>query len=175
MAKRKTPSSNTRTPKKARARTAARRKPSAEELRAAQRSAFLEALASFGTVRHACEAADVGRSTVYEWREEDADFAAAWDAALEEAADTLEREAMRRAAEGVDKPVFQGGALVGFVREYSDTLLIFLLKGLRPEKYRERVDTRGRMSHSFESEPEDVLEGAQKRARLKVVPLRKAQ
>jgi len=24
------------------------------------------------------------------------------------------------------------------VREYSDTLLIFLLKGLRPEKYRER-------------------------------------
>jgi len=26
------------------------------------------------------------------------------------------------------------------VREYSDTLLIFLLKGLRPAKYRERYD-----------------------------------
>jgi hypothetical protein len=26
--------------------------------------------------------------------------------------------------------------------EYSDTLLIFLLKGARPEKYRERADVR---------------------------------
>jgi hypothetical protein len=26
------------------------------------------------------------------------------------------------------------------IREYSDTLLIFLLKGLRPAKYRERYD-----------------------------------
>jgi hypothetical protein len=28
----------------------------------------------------------------------------------------------------------------GLVREYSDTLLIFLLNGLRPAKYRERYD-----------------------------------
>jgi hypothetical protein len=32
---------------------------------------------------------------------------------------------------------------VGFIQEYSDTLLIFLLKGLRPEKYRERFEHSG--------------------------------
>ena len=31
----------------------------------------------------------------------------------------------------------------GYVREYSDILLIFLLKAVRPEKYRERVEMRG--------------------------------
>ena len=30
------------------------------------------------------------------------------------------------------------GQAGGTVREYSDTLLIFLLKGMKPEKYRER-------------------------------------
>jgi hypothetical protein len=32
------------------------------------------------------------------------------------------------------------GRQVGSIREYSDMLLIFLLKGLRPAKYRERYD-----------------------------------
>ena len=30
---------------------------------------------------------------------------------------------------------------MGTVREYSDTLLIFLLKGIMPNKYRDRVQT----------------------------------
>ena len=54
-------------------------------------------------------------------------------------ADMLEDEAVRRAKDGVERPVYQGGKLVGHVQEYSDTLLIFLLKGARPEKYRDRV------------------------------------
>jgi hypothetical protein len=64
------------------------------------------------------------------------------EAARIEAADLLEDEAFRRAHQGIDKPVFQGKELVGVIREYSDTLLIFLLKGCRPDKYRDRVDTR---------------------------------
>jgi hypothetical protein len=52
----------------------------------------------------------------------------------------LEDEAVRRAYEGVEKPVCQMGKEVGVIREYSDTMLIFLLKGLRPAKYRERYD-----------------------------------
>jgi len=31
---------------------------------------------------------------------------------------------------------------VGCIKEYSDTLLIFLLKAHRPKKYRERYDVR---------------------------------
>ncbi len=53
-------------------------------------------------------------------------------------ADLLEDEAVRRAKDGVEEPVYQGGKLVGHVQKYSDTLLIFLLKGAKPEKFRER-------------------------------------
>ena len=41
---------------------------------------------------------------------------------------------------GVDEPVFYQGAQCGAVRKYSDTLLIFMLKARRPEKYRERAN-----------------------------------
>jgi hypothetical protein len=61
----------------------------------------------------------VSRSHVYETRQKDPKFAEAWDQAREDAADSLEAEAVRRARAG------------------SDTLLIFLLKAVRPEKYRE--------------------------------------
>ena len=47
---------------------------------------------------------------------------------------------MRRASEGTLKPVFYQGKMCGEIREYSDTLLIFLLKARRPETYRERSD-----------------------------------
>lgn len=103
-----------------------------------KQEAFLAALAQRGNVSEACQAAGIGRRTVYQWRDADKDFAAAWDGALDEAADTMEREAFRRAVEGTEKPVFQQGQEVGRIREYSDTLLIFLLKAARPEKYRER-------------------------------------
>lgn len=108
--------------------------------------AFLTALAELGVVTTAAKAADVGRRTVYHLRESDPSFAAAWDAAMEEAADVLETEARRRALEGWDEPVFGSGGTgvgtvqVGTIRRFSDTLLIFTLKGLRPEKYRERFD-----------------------------------
>lgn len=111
-----------------------------------KRASFLAELAVRGNVSDACAAADLGRTTVYEWRADDATFATEWDAALDQAADLMEREAYRRAVEGLDKPVFgslgnnMGTGEVGVIREYSDTLLIFLLKGARPEKFRERTE-----------------------------------
>lgn len=50
---------------------------------------------------------------------------------------SLEAEARRRAMDGVDEPVYHKGEVVGHVRKYSDTLLIFLLKAHRPHKYRD--------------------------------------
>ena len=50
----------------------------------------------------------------------------------------LEPEAIRRAVEGVEKAVYYQGEPVGTVREYSDTLLIFLLKGWKSDRYKER-------------------------------------
>jgi hypothetical protein len=81
--------------------------------------------------------------TAYDWRDEDEEFKADWDKALEIAADLLEEEAVRRAHDGVKKPVFQGGKRVGYVQEYSDTLLIFLLKGTKPKKFGDRTTLAG--------------------------------
>ena len=50
----------------------------------------------------------------------------------------LEPEAIRRAVDGVEKAVYYRGAQVGVEREYSDTLLIFLLKGWKADRYTER-------------------------------------
>ncbi len=49
--------------------------------------------------------------------------------------------------EGVEEPVgWYKGVPGGTVRRYSDVLLMFLLKALRPEKYRERVEVRGSLA-----------------------------
>lgn len=101
--------------------------------------AFLAALAATCSVTRACEAAGLGRRTVYEWREADPDFAIRWEKAKQLGAEVLEDEGVRRASEGVDEPVFYQGGECGTIRKYSDTLLIFLLKGAMPEKYRDNA------------------------------------
>ena len=104
-----------------------------------KKRAFLAAFAECGTVTHAAEIAGISRRMVQYWKKDDPEFAEAFRVAEEKAADRLEQEARRRAIEGVSEPVFHKGEVVGTVQKYSDTLLIFLLKGARPEKYRERV------------------------------------
>lgn len=91
------------------------------------KQAFLDALRDVGIVRDACRAARVGRSTVYQHRTDDPAFAAAWDEAVEDALDLAERELLRRGRDGVDRPVYQGGEMVGTIREYSDTALLAFL------------------------------------------------
>lgn len=99
---------------------------------------MLAALCETGNVSRSCETAEIGRTTFYEWLRDSPEFASAVDDAMEVASDSLEAEARRRARDGVDEPVFYQGAVCGTVRRYSDTLLIFLLKGAKPNKYRER-------------------------------------
>ena len=110
---------------------------------AENQAAFLEALSTCGNVTEACRVADLARSAVYDWKRDDPDFSAAWEEALSIGEEGLEDEARRRAFEGVDEPVFYLGEKCGAVRRYSDTLLIFLLKGAKPEKYRERQELTG--------------------------------
>ncbi len=57
------------------------------------------------------------------------------DEALEEGTDLLDAEARRRAVIGIDKPVFYKGEVVGSITKYSDSLLMFLLKAHRPQKF----------------------------------------
>lgn len=99
--------------------------------------AFLAAYRELGNIKSAAIAAGCDRSHVYQWRRDDPEFVTAMAEAAEEAIETLEAEARRRAVEGTVRPVFHQGHECGGVREYSDTLLIFLLKGAKPDKYRD--------------------------------------
>jgi hypothetical protein len=92
-----------------------------------------------GRVDVACERAGISRRTHYVWLETDPDYRTQFERSRKRIVQLLEDEATRRAVEGVEKPVSVNGKLKT-IREYSDTLLIFLLKGAAPEKYRERYE-----------------------------------
>ena len=83
---------------------------------------MLSAFKNCANVTRACEIADIARATFYEWLKEDPEFKAAYEATREEAIQVLEDEAIKRATIGG-----------------SDTLLIFLLKAAKPQKYRDYV------------------------------------
>lgn len=102
---------------------------------AQKQSAFLAAFVVTGTISAACRAAEVGRTSFYRWLQEDTEFVTAWEEAQLAAAESLEAEAIRRARDGVEEVVFFRDREIGVRRKYSDTLMIFLLKGFMPEKY----------------------------------------
>lgn len=108
------------------------------------RSAFLNALATGLTVEQAADIARVSRQALYAARVKDADFDRAWvearTAGEKAVADRLEAAIERRAIEGWDDPVFQGGKLVGHKRKYSDLLAMFRMKSLAPDRYRDNID-----------------------------------
>lgn len=125
--------------------------------------AFLAAYRMTGNVTRAAAAAQCDRSTHYKIWLNNEEYREAFADAEEEAADHLISEARRRAVEGVKKLKFFQGQLIkipmrdadgnvmldadGNVMEepyvehdYSDTMLIFLIKGARPEVYRDNVN-----------------------------------
>lgn len=99
---------------------------------------FLAALRLTGILGIAAGTVGVTRETVRTHRKDDKDFDQAVLDALEDYADSVEKELQRRAVEGVEKPVFYQGVRCdnGQVREYSDPLLLAAIKRRRPE-YRE--------------------------------------
>jgi hypothetical protein len=105
-----------------------------QQQRSARQQAFLSAFALVGNLSDAATSANVDRSQHYRWLD-DPDYAAAFEQARATAVDRLEREAMRRAVAGVEETVWYKGEAVGTQLRYSDTLLMFLLNGWRPEVY----------------------------------------
>lgn len=120
---------------------------------------FLAAFKSSASIIAAAAAVGIDRGLHYQWLASDPEYPARFLEARDEAAQTLEDEAVRRAHVGVDEPVIYQGALCFpwietvdpvtgetankrsdqplVIRKHSDALLMFLLKGARPEKYRE--------------------------------------
>lgn len=108
------------------------------KIRHPKKRAFLAAYSECAQVSRAAKAAEIDRSTHYDWLETDESYLAAFQRAEKQAGDLLEEEAVRRAYEGIEKPVTIAGERE-IIREYADTLLIFLLKGIKPERYRDRA------------------------------------
>lgn len=117
-------------------------------------NAFLAALADTGNISRSAIAAGIKRGLHYKWLEEDEEgtYLARVNEALDTAADELEAEARRRAIEGLRRYKFDraGQPLQHpetnepyYELEYSDPLLIFLLKGAKPSTYRERHEVTG--------------------------------
>ncbi len=102
-----------------------------------RKQTFLEHLRATCNVTESAQLAGVSRTAMYERRAIDPELAKAWDDAVEQATDALEKEARRRALDGVDKPIYFQGKKVDLIKEYSDPLLMFMLRGHRPAKYRE--------------------------------------
>lgn len=121
---------------------------------------FLQSLAETGNVTVSATVANVERGTVYDHRKRDPLFEKAFNVALDKAADLIEHALRERAVNGVVKHVTHKGylvtvpvdkdgkvvrdgdpAAVGFAplveRQFDTTAAIFLLKGIRPEKYRD--------------------------------------
>lgn len=72
---------------------------------------FLAALADVPVVSQAAKACGISYRHAYKTRELDAEFAQAWDDALEEGIDKAEQEAFRRAVTGFEEPVVYQGQL----------------------------------------------------------------
>jgi hypothetical protein len=128
-------------------------------LKPPKQKAFLTAYSQVGNITEAARIVKCSRASHYEWLAEDPEYAEAFEQAQEKAVDLLEAEARRRAVDGLEEPVIYQGELSFLpkvrrgqvvtdasgrqvrsdkpltIRKYSDTLLIFLLKGARPAKY----------------------------------------
>ncbi len=115
-----------------------------------KKSAYIRHYSTCGRVGESAHAAGIDPATVTRWRADDEAFATAEGHAHDSFVEMLEKEAVRRAVTGVEKPVYQQGEMVGTVREYSDTLLIFMMKGERPGKYRDqaKIELSGSVNHT---------------------------
>ena len=131
------------------------------EINHPEQRAVLAAFQETGDVRLACKLAEVGRSSHYRWLKVDSAYRAAMERARIMAGDILEAEAHRRAVEGVEEPVgWYKGQAGGTVRRYSDVLLMFLLKGVLPERYKDRVEVGGSLLQNIDIRrlPDELIE-----------------
>ena len=120
-----------------------------QQVRHRKKRKFLDSLVyAGGNSSQACRLANINLSTPHFWVKNDPEFAALWREAQGIAAATLENEAIRRGFQGYEIPVgWHKGEPGAFVTQYSDILLIFLLKGAFPEKYADRMEVKGAMAN----------------------------
>lgn len=147
---------------------------------AGKKEAFLAAYGRLANVKKACDAAGIPRSSYYEWVKKDKEFARAADDAKDDAIDTMEAEAHRRAVHGLERRKLHKGkqvmvpeldargrvvlgdddkpVMIAYIeREYSDSLLNTMLRAERPDKYADRSKAQVDNTHSLDGEARKAI------------------
>ncbi|UKA23373.1 hypothetical protein IHC92_20695 [Photobacterium damselae subsp. damselae] len=122
---------------------------------------FFDALAKNYTIGEAAKIAGYSRTSVHEYTKNDPVFAEKFHDAKMDIAEKLEKEADRRSLEGVidykslktDK-----GQKVVQIRKYSDTLLMFRLRALKPSEYRDNYKPPELDDHDLDSISDEDLD-----------------
>ncbi|MDO7843733.1 hypothetical protein [Sphingomonas immobilis] len=124
-----------------RSRALQQRKPRGDAFTAARRRTFFDTLAVTANVSHAAKAAGVSLQTAYRWKQHDAEFRAAWDAALETGYARLEEELLARAlGTGAITEYVPGDSAVPAVP--FDPMLAVQVLGIRDRKGTRRPNAR---------------------------------
>lgn len=84
---------------------------------------FLRALRQGATIKEACAEVGLSTTSAYRAKQRMPEFSAAWDLAIAMTAPQLERAVWKRAVEGWEEPVFQGGKQVGVRWRFAEGLL----------------------------------------------------
>lgn len=122
-------------------------KPSSHPANISKKAVFIANLAAGSSVKVAAENAGVHRRTVYDWRDQDAEFARTWEDAQAGSVEVLEDEVRRRALDPADKQ--------------SHLLLMFLVKKHKPEyrdNYKQETKVTVDTIKEFDFSPEEMTE-----------------
>lgn len=136
-------------------------------VRHAKKRKFLRAISICANITQAARAARCSTDIHYFWKKVDPEYPALFALAWEMGINSMEDEIARRGFSGFMRPIFHAGKRAidvktdedgkvingpdgkpigqpAAVREFSDVLAIFWLKGAAPHKYRDNVSTESR-------------------------------
>ena len=110
---------------------------------AEKQATFIEALAETACVDEACARVGMGRTSAYglRARSDAQSFLIAWEAALGVGIRRLTDAVIGRATNGIGRPVFYKGEVVGERRYYDNRLAMFLLRYHDPARYGKWLDS----------------------------------
>lgn len=124
---------------------------------------FLSAYAKLGRIVDAARATGINRKHHYRWMKASTKAAKLYQRHFHdlhgELCGSMEDEAWRRAVDGVDKPVFYKGEICGYVREFSDRLLLAMMRANIP-KYVERQQVEHVNQEELYRDPLEIYGGS---------------
>lgn len=111
------------------------------------RKLYLHTLGHCANITIAAQIAGVTTAAVRLARA-DREFDAAEKEAMTKGVDLIEASAFKSAVYGDMEPIYHQGILCGHVLKYSDAMRALLLKGRRPEVYRDKIEATGTIEHT---------------------------